>query len=127
MLEHARNLLFTMDRIEADDGVGAVVVTGAPPAFCAGGSVYDLLNPRASLRDMYAGVLALSRTTLLEDAAMEVIVSVKGDFGSDPVPTTFKVDQVVLYFFYDIDVAILVVEIVGEKLALSRAKLCLSL
>lgn len=42
-------------------------------------------------------------------------------YGNDPVPTTFKVDQVVLYFFYDIDVAILVVEIVGEKLALTRA------
>ncbi len=42
-------------------------------------------------------------------------------YGNDPVPVTFKVDQVVLYFFYDIDVAILVVEIVGEKLALSRA------
>ncbi len=42
-------------------------------------------------------------------------------FGNDPVPTTFKVDQVVLYFFYDIDVAILVVEIVGEKLTLARA------
>lgn len=26
------------------------------------------------------------RTTLLEDAAMEVFVSIKGDFGSDPVP-----------------------------------------
>lgn len=42
-------------------------------------------------------------------------------YSNDPEPVTFKVDQVVLYFFYDIDVAILVMEIVGEKLALARA------
>jgi len=49
------------------------------------------------------------------------VSSARITYGNDPLPTTFKVDQVVLYFFYDIDVAILVVEIVGEKLALSRA------
>jgi len=42
-------------------------------------------------------------------------------FGNDPQPITFTVDHVDLYFFYDIDVAILVVEIIGEKLSLSRA------
>ena len=48
-----------VDEATADPSVGALVLTATPPAFCAGGSVDDLLNPRASLRDMYAGVLAL--------------------------------------------------------------------
>ena len=51
-----------VDEASADPSVGALVLTATPPAFCAGGSVDDLLNPRASLRDMYAGVLALART-----------------------------------------------------------------
>ena len=49
-----------VDEASADPSVGALVLTATPPAFCAGGSVDDLLNPRASLRDMYAGVLALA-------------------------------------------------------------------
>jgi enoyl-CoA hydratase/carnithine racemase len=59
-----------VDEASADPSVGALVVTATPPAFCAGGSVDDLLNPRAPLRDMYAGVLALSRTTLPSVAAV---------------------------------------------------------
>ncbi|HEY3670806.1 MAG TPA: enoyl-CoA hydratase-related protein [Acidimicrobiia bacterium] len=59
-----------VDEATADPSVGALVVTATPPAFCAGGSVDDLLNPRASLRDMYAGVVALSRTTLPSVAAV---------------------------------------------------------
>ncbi len=59
-----------VDEASADPSVGALVLTATPPAFCAGGSVDDLLNPRASLRDMYAGVLALSRTTLPSVAAV---------------------------------------------------------
>ena len=42
-------------------------------------------------------------------------------FGDDPEPVTFAVDHVDLYFFYDIDVAILVVELIGEQLSLTRA------
>jgi hypothetical protein len=49
------------------------------------------------------------------------ISSVRILYGNDPNPVIFKVDQVVLYFFYDIDVAILVVEIVGGKLPLKTA------
>ena len=44
-----------------DPAVGALVLTATPPAFCAGGSVDDLLEPRASLREMYAGFLARRR------------------------------------------------------------------
>jgi enoyl-CoA hydratase len=29
-------LVAAFDRLEADESVGAVVITGAPPAFCAG-------------------------------------------------------------------------------------------
>lgn len=39
----------------------------------------------------------------------------------DPLPATFDVAHVDLYFFYDIDIAILVMEIIGEKLSLRRA------
>lgn len=54
----------------ADPSVGALVLTATPPAFCAGGSVDDLLSPRASLREMYAGVLALSNVSLPSVAAV---------------------------------------------------------
>lgn len=39
----------------------------------------------------------------------------------DLLPTTLDVAHVDLYFFYDIDIAILVMEIIGEKLSLRRA------
>lgn len=32
-------LIATLDALAADEGVGAVVLTGAPPAFCAGGDI----------------------------------------------------------------------------------------
>ena len=35
-------IIAAMDEIEADDGVGALVVTGAPPAFCAGANLGNL-------------------------------------------------------------------------------------
>jgi len=59
-----------VEEATADPSVGALVLTATPPAFCAGGSVDDLLHPRASLREMYAGVLALSRSTLPSVAAV---------------------------------------------------------
>ncbi|GBG15234.1 uncharacterized protein NMK_2837 [Novimethylophilus kurashikiensis] len=42
-------------------------------------------------------------------------------FGGDLEPHLFTVDHTDLYFFYDIDIAILVVEIIGDKLPLDRA------
>ncbi|MDN5752504.1 MAG: hypothetical protein L0H15_04365, partial [Nitrosospira sp.] len=39
----------------------------------------------------------------------------------DSLPATFDVAHIDLYFFYDIDIAILVVEITGEKLSLRQA------
>ncbi|HAC90399.1 MAG TPA: hypothetical protein DCF63_07155 [Planctomycetaceae bacterium] len=49
------------------------------------------------------------------------VSSVRMTFGDDPQPISFKVDQVVLYFFYDIDIAIMAVEISGERLSLPQA------
>ena len=35
-------IVAALEQIEADDGVGALVVTGAPPAFCAGANLGNL-------------------------------------------------------------------------------------
>ena len=38
-------IVAAMEQVEADDGVGALVVTGAPPAFCAGASCASRAAP----------------------------------------------------------------------------------
>lgn len=59
------------DGLEADDGVGAVVVTGAAPAFCAGADLGDLASAtRESLKAVYEGFLRVSRSTLPTVAAV---------------------------------------------------------
>jgi enoyl-CoA hydratase len=59
------------DTLEADDGVGAIVVTGAPPAFCAGADLSHLGASReAGLRHIYEGFLRLSRCPLPTLAAV---------------------------------------------------------
>ena len=61
----------TFDQLEADDDVGAVVVTGAPPAFCAGA---DLSHLGSSERDgflrIYEGFLRVGRSRLPTIAAV---------------------------------------------------------
>jgi len=52
--------------------VGAIVLAAEPPVFCAGGSLDELLEPRAELAEMYAGFLALA------DAPMVTIAAVDG-------------------------------------------------
>jgi enoyl-CoA hydratase len=69
-LEVTVQLALAVEEATADTSVGALVLAATPPAFCAGGSVDDLLNPRAPLRDMYAGVAALNRSTLPSVAAV---------------------------------------------------------
>jgi enoyl-CoA hydratase len=59
-LDVTQQLGHAVEEAGADPSVGALVLTATPPAFCAGGSADELVNPRAPLRDMYAGVLALS-------------------------------------------------------------------
>jgi len=49
------------------------------------------------------------------------IAQARVSFGDDPEPILLTVDHVDLYFFYDIDVAILVVEVIGRKLTLTQA------
>ena len=61
----------TFDALEADEGVGAVVVTGAPPAFCAGADLSHLGASREEgLRRIYEGFLRLSRCPLPTLAAV---------------------------------------------------------
>ena len=54
----------------ADPEIGALVVTATPPVFCAGGSLDDLLNPRAPLRHMYSGFLAVAEAPIPTVAAV---------------------------------------------------------
>lgn len=59
------------DRLEADDGVGAVVITGAPPAFCAGAELRHLTDADAAgLRRIYDGFLRVGRSSLPTVAAV---------------------------------------------------------
>lgn len=66
----------TFDRIEADDGVGAVVVTGEPPAFCSGadlsslGSIGEGLSESGSVLAIYEGFLRVLRSPLPTIAAV---------------------------------------------------------
>lgn len=59
------------DALEADDGVGAVVVTGAPPAFCAGANLGNLGSSQGpGLRTIYDGFLRVGRCPLPTLAAV---------------------------------------------------------
>jgi enoyl-CoA hydratase len=56
---------------ERDEGVNAVVVTGAPPAFCAGADLTALGEAHEEgLRAIYAGFLAVAGCTLPTIAAV---------------------------------------------------------
>jgi enoyl-CoA hydratase len=70
-LELCGELAATMDELEGDDGVGAVVITGAAPAFCAGA---DLTQLGASRRDgllaIYEGFLRVANSPLPTIAAV---------------------------------------------------------
>jgi enoyl-CoA hydratase len=60
-----------MDRIESDESVGALVVTGAPPAFCAGANLGNLAESSAeSLGTIYEGFLRIARSPLPTLAAV---------------------------------------------------------
>ncbi|HKE76726.1 MAG TPA: enoyl-CoA hydratase [Acidimicrobiales bacterium] len=60
-----------LDAAEADPGVGAVVVTGAPPAFCAGADLSHLgASQREGLMAIYEGFLRLGRSPLPTVAAV---------------------------------------------------------
>jgi enoyl-CoA hydratase len=65
-------LLATFDDLEARDDVRAVVVTGAPPAFCAGAdlSVLREAGDADGLKSIYAGFLRVASSTLPTVAAV---------------------------------------------------------
>ncbi|HRE02082.1 MAG TPA: enoyl-CoA hydratase-related protein, partial [Ilumatobacteraceae bacterium] len=64
-------ILAAMDAIEADDGVGALVVTGAAPAFCAGANLGNLAEASGdSLGTIYAGFLRIADSPLPTIAAV---------------------------------------------------------
>ena len=60
-----------MDAIESDESVGALVVTGTPPAFCAGANLGNLGNANgARLGAIYEGFLRIARSPLPTLAAV---------------------------------------------------------
>src|SRR5688500_3560292 len=65
-------LIAAIVEIESRDDVGAIILTGAPPAFCAGADLEDLKNSRHrdSLGKIYAGFLRLAHTPLPTVAAV---------------------------------------------------------
>jgi enoyl-CoA hydratase len=72
-------IVAAVDAAEADDGVGALVVTGEPPAFCSGADVGNLaaLSERepgsdgdAGLPSVYEGFLRVLRCSLPTIAAV---------------------------------------------------------
>ena len=65
-------LVAAIGRLEDDPGVGAVVITGAPPAFCAGADLSHLgARPaEGGLRGIYEGFLRVGRSPLPTVAAV---------------------------------------------------------
>src|SRR3954471_21009739 len=60
-----------VEDVEADDAVRALVITGAPPAFCAGADLSHLgSSQREGLLRIYEGFLRVARSTLPTIAAV---------------------------------------------------------
>jgi enoyl-CoA hydratase len=70
-------IVATFDALEASDSVGAVVITGEPPAFCSGADVGSLgalaageAGERRSVVSIYEGFLRVLRSSLPTVAAV---------------------------------------------------------
>ena len=64
-------IVAAMEGFEADEAVGAVVVTGTPPAFCAGANLGNLREADGkSLGNVYEGFLRIARSPLPTLAAV---------------------------------------------------------
>ena len=64
-------IIAAFDAIEADESVGAVVITGRAPAFCAGADLSHLgSSRREGLRHIYEGFLRVGRSPLPTIAAV---------------------------------------------------------
>jgi len=70
--EMVDELVATFEGLELDPEVGAVVVTGAPPAFCAGADLSHLGGAPTSggMRGIYEGFLRVARSPLPTIAAV---------------------------------------------------------
>lgn len=70
-LDSSARLAELVAECEGDESVGAVVITGAPPAFCAGADLTALGEAREEgLRAIYAGFLAVAGCSLPTIAAV---------------------------------------------------------
>jgi len=70
-LEMVADITAAMDEIESDLNIGALVVTGAAPAFCAGANLGNLAEADGqSLTRIYEGFLRVARTPLPTIAAV---------------------------------------------------------
>ncbi|CAA9256188.1 MAG: Enoyl-CoA hydratase [uncultured Acidimicrobiales bacterium] len=70
-LELVEGIIAAFDDLESRDDVGAVVITGAPPAFCAGADLSQLGESREEgLRKIYEGFLRAGRSPLPTIAAV---------------------------------------------------------
>jgi enoyl-CoA hydratase len=70
-LELSGLLHAAVDAAVADRGVGAVVITGEDPGFCAGGDLAELASADpATLKEVYAGFLAVAACPLPTIAAV---------------------------------------------------------
>ncbi|MFF0147274.1 enoyl-CoA hydratase [Amycolatopsis sulphurea] len=70
-LDLSAELAAALARAEADEDVHAVIVTGTPPAFCAGADLSTLGEADADgLRSVYAGFLAVAECSLPTIAAV---------------------------------------------------------
>src|SRR4026207_853102 len=64
-------IVAAMDAIEADESIGSVVVTGTPPAFCAGANLGNLAEADGdSLGRIYEGFWRVPRSPLPTIAAV---------------------------------------------------------
>ena len=64
-------IVAAVDAFEADESVGAIVVTGTPPAFCAGANLGNLRSADgSSLGNVYEGFLRVARSKLPTLAAV---------------------------------------------------------
>lgn len=64
-------IVAAMDRIEGDNAIGALVVTGTAPAFCAGANLGNLAEADGeSLGVIYEGFLRIARSPLPTIAAV---------------------------------------------------------
>lgn len=70
-LDMCAEMVEAMDQLETDPDVGALVVTGAPPAFCAGADLSQLgASQRDGLKEIYSGFLRVAASELPTIAAV---------------------------------------------------------